>query len=301
MPVNEGWGLRGMQARCRELREDLVTLAAPVTEQELTDYWPGGAENKLQGVGAWIYCYMRYGAYLDRLRDVQTSAADEEAAELAALKAFRDAPAVVELVRPLPPSGAHPEGLAYLAVHPKSLDTLTLLDELEEEIRWLQERILWLQGRWEEQAPAQTGKALRLLSELDLIACWIATTDGAGVPFAPGSPWPEPPAWLRLLEPLDILNLMRAHHQVNKERIALIATSLRRRGDEDRRASWATLAVRAAGSLRQPMDHLLKVRPLAAWFAEVALKWEDEADRYERSQEAAKRGTKGPPFAEAIG
>jgi len=281
-----------MKARCIELRQDLETIEAPVTKEELDDYWPGGAENKLTGRGAWIYCWARYNAYLDRTQEKGPSEADEQAADLAALKAFRDHPVVVELANPLP------DGTIYLTVHPKSFDTLTLLDEIEEELRWLLERIEWLQGRWEQEAPAQVGEALRLLSEFELYAVWICTTDGASVPFNPSLPWPPLPDWLRALEVLDILAVMKGHHAVNKHRIGLIASSLRKRGTEDRKASWATLAMRAGGSLGVPMDHLLKSRSFASWFAEVALKWDDQAEQHERAQGKSRAPD---PLAGAIG
>lgn len=268
-----------------------MALGAPVTREELDDYWPGGAENKLTGRGAWIYCWARYNAYLDRTKS-SASDVDQDAVEQAALKAFRDEPKEVELVRPLP------DGSPYLACHPKSPTALALLDSIEEEIRWLLERIEWLQKRWEQEAPEKTGEAFRVLTQLELYAVWVSTTEGPGIPFNPAGVWPDLPPELIQLEALDILNVLKAHHAVNKGRIALIASSLRKRGGGDHQASWATLTVRAADALKAPMDHLTKTRSLASWFAQVAMMWDDQAAQQARAQSKSRAPD---PIAEAIG
>jgi hypothetical protein len=268
-----------------------VALDAPVTAEELAEYWPGGAENKLTGRGAWIYCWARYNAFLERTKGTGGDV-DPEAIEAAALKAFRDEPQVVELVRPLP------DGSPFLAVYPKSLAALSLLDAIEEEIRWLVERIEWLRARWEQDAPEKTGEFLRVLILMELYAVWVCTTEGPGVPFNPAGTWPDVPLDLQHLEPLDILNVIRGHHAVNKGRIALIASSLRKRDGGDRQGSWATLTMRAGGALGVPADRLTVTRSLASWFVEVALKWDDQAEQHDR----AERKHRTPdPMAEAIG
>lgn len=282
-----------MRKRCRELREDLVALDVPVTQAELEGYWPGGAENSLTGRGAWIYCWGQYQSFLRRLERTDADT-DPAQVEQAALAAFREHPVVVELVRPLL------DGTAYLTVHPKSASTLSLLDELESDNQWILERLIWLRTRWEQEASAKVGDYLRIQTQLDLYAVWICTHDGTNAPFLPAATWPDLPAWLHHLDALDILSVVRAHHQVNAKRIDLIATSLRNRTTSARKVSWATLKVRAADALREPMDHLEKVRSLASWFAQFALLCEDQAEARAEAERKATQPRGGVPLEDAM-
>jgi hypothetical protein len=260
-----------------------VALAAPVTEQELADYWPGGSENPDSDLGAWLYCWARLHAFLERTRQTETSEEDQIEAERAALKAFRDEPVIVELVRPVPPIGQ------YLAVHPKSFDSLTLLESIEHDIRALIEQIEWLERRWESQALDKLPEFLQALTTAELCAVWVCCHEGPGTPFG-WSEVPELPAWLRRLDPLDIPNIMQAHHEVDRKRIELIASGLRKRGGESQRFSWATLGIQAASSTGTPIGHLYKGRSLGSWFTEVALKWDGEAAARERAEGKTKNG-----------
>jgi len=259
------------EERCANFREVLLDRRA-ATAEEIAGYWPGGAENALRGLEGWIYCYGNMVALLWRTKE-NGDPVDAALLEQTALDMMRDKPQPVELVRQLP------DGRVSLNAYPKSPDTITLLDEIEAENRWCLERIQWLQHRWEHEAVGKLEEFLRAQSELDLLAAWIATTEGVGSPFSPAGIWPPVPEWCRALDALDIVNLMRAYQQVNAKRIELLAASLRPRDGQGRALSWATLKVRAAEELHAPLDHLEKTRSLASWFAQfvILVKSRDDA------------------------
>lgn len=265
------YGPEWYEQKCGRLRDALLARSA-ATPQEISAYWPGGAENRLTGLDAWILCYGTLTAYLWRTHEAE-SEDDPEAIEQLALDMMRDKPVAVELVRPLS------NGWTSLTVYPKSDDALTFLDELEAENRWALERITYWSKQWEGAAVKGLTECMRARAELDLYAVWTVTQEGTQTPFAPNKEWPDLLPWLRELETADILNVLRAHLDVNAKRIRLLAATLRPDPGTSRSVGWATLKVRAADELKMPLDHLTFMRSRASWFAQfVVLAKAREAD-----------------------
>lgn len=250
------------------------------TAEELADYWPGGSENRNLGRGGWTYCYASYVRILGRLEKIDLGGMDEEVTRQATLDAFREKAVPVQLV------GQNDHGEpATVAVYPKSFDTLSLIDELDALCRWLAERLIWLEKQWGAEAAQKVPDAMRELTELQLTMVWIATTPGSGAPFDPATGIPDLPADFRRYDALDVILILKAHHEVNRKRISIITGSLRAGGSSGP-ASWATLAVGAAKALRQPIEHLMRNRSLGAWLAQAAITWDAEREAHERAQPA---------------
>jgi hypothetical protein len=282
--------LRDVRQRCEELKAVLVDSPDVCTAEEIADYWPGGSENKQTDFLGWLFCHANYVRLWGRVEnlDGEHDAADAATIQQATLDAFREKPVTVELVGP----GEHGTP-AHVAVHPKSLDTLTLIDELDAMCRWLAERLLWLEKRWDAEAALKVPEALRELTELQLTMVWIAITPGCGAPFDPSTGLPDLPPNFRRYDALDVMLILKAHHQVNRNRISIITGSLRQTASTGP-ASWATLAVGAAKALRQPIEHLMRNRSLGAWLAQAAITWDAERE----AQERANPKTSEPVFEE---
>lgn len=290
MGARDGWGVDDIRRRCIELKEVLVSSPELCTAEDIAAYWPGGAENRMAARGGWIYCYAMYVAFLFRSKATPDQAEeDEAAAHQATLDAFREKPLVVELV------GTGPHGApATVSVYPKSFDTLSLIDEIDAQAKWLTERLLWLEKQWGVEAALKVPEAMRELTELHLTIVWILTHPGCEAPFTPGTELPPLPAEFRRYDPLDILLICRAHHAINRQRIAIVVNTIRKTGGGEGKASWATLAVGAAKALQEPVERVMRNRSLGAWLSQAAITW--DADR--EAQERARPDTgKAPEFA----
>ncbi len=291
MHAKDGWGIDEVRRRCRDLREVLVASPELCTPEDLAAYWPGGVENRTGGRGGWTYCYAMYVAFLFRSK---TTPDQDEQSDLveqqATLDAFREKPVTVELV------GVGPHGTpATIAVYPKSFDTLSLIDEIDAQCKWLAERLVWLEKQWGAEAALKVPEAMRELTELHLTIVWILTHPGASAPFNPATGLPDLPPEARLYDPLDVLRICQAHHQVNRKRIGIVVGSIRQSGGKGQ-ASWTTLAVGAAKALRQPIETLMRNRSLGAWLAQAAITWDAEREAQESAQPAA---AAAPQFEDA--
>lgn len=269
MAGSNGWGRRDIRRRCQDLREVLAASPELCRAEDLDAYWPGGRENRLPAPGCWIYCFALYVAFLHRLQD-QPSTSHEEI-QRAALDAFRDKPVAVELVQ------QGPDGPVSAMVYPKSYDTISLVDEIDGNVRWLLDQIEQLGQRWGAEDQLHRAEAMREVTELQLTQAWIATHPGVGAPFDPAGPLPRVPDSVRSWDPLDLLTILRGYMEVNRNRNAVICSSLRPAGG-GAPVSWATLSVAAAKTLHQPVEHLLRNRSLGAWLAQVTLTWSAERD-----------------------
>lgn len=276
--AQDGWGLRDIQERCREYREELAEQPELCTAEELAAYWPGGEENPGTGRGAWFYCYGNMLRFLGR-SELQDREADESKGEQAAIEAARELPLAVDL---------QDQPGKTISVYPKSFDALSLIDELDLGGRWLGARVVALEQEDSAGAvmAAQDGK--RGVTEIAELIAWIVTTPGPGTPYPAESEPPPIPDHIRALSPIDLVRIAAAHLQVNRTRIALIVSLLQGRGERNERVSWSTIAAHAADNLGQPIEHLLKNRSHGAWIAQFVLKCRaqmEEAERMERRNE----------------
>jgi hypothetical protein len=291
MTAKDGWGIDDVRQRCRDLRAVLAESPELATAEDLAAYWPGGAQNTVVGRGGWYYCYACYVGMVWQMKYLEGGEVREADAAIirqAILEAFREKPVMVELV------GSGPHGNpATVGVYPTSFDTLSLIDEIDAQVRWLLERLLWLEGQWGAKAALKYPEVLREVTELQLTLAWIVTTPGCGAPFNPADGLPPLPDEARRYDPLDVLNILRAHHTVHRKRLELITGSLRRTGGTA--PSWATLAVGAAKALQQPIEHLMRNRSLPAWLAQAAISWDAEREARESAPQPAAAAT-APQF-----
>jgi len=279
----QGWGVRGIRERCRDLRATLADAPDLCSPEELTAYWPGGEENLLPSPGCWIYCFQQYGAFLRR-GETKESDDDGAAAQQAALDAFREKPVAVQLVQ-----RAEDGTPQWISVYPKSFDTLSLIDELDGNRRWLVDRYERLGRRWSADDELCRQEILREDTELALTICWILTTPGCSAPFDPAAVPADIPDDVRRLDSPDLINILRAHREVNQQRIDVIATwirSLGAGGTSGKALSWATLATGAAKSQGQLVEHLLRNRSMGAWLAQAAVTWSEERQAAEAAARA---------------
>lgn len=206
------WSDRDIRRRCQQLREQLAVAAADVVSPaELAAYWPGGAENTVEGRGAWIYCYANYARLADRLRP-DYAAVDAEEAERARVAGLTEKAQPVTLT----------DGRT-VHVHPLGYEALEFLTTLDRAVALAQERaasVALQRTPASEQAlalhPLLRSYAVRLWA-------WILTSGSAHLPFDPLVEDPEPPAWTAEMGPEDLLALFAAHRAVNAKRNALIA------------------------------------------------------------------------------
>lgn len=287
------WGSRANQKRCEALRTVLRDAEPPLcSADELAAYWPGGAENHVRDPqGRWVYCYAQYSSFLRRGEKFDAaSEAETEAAKQAALDAFRDKPINVELVQ-----RADDGRPRTVAVYPKSFDTLSLIDEIDGNIRWAYAEIEKLGQQWNGANALRLSDLSREATELHLTQCWILTHPGCGAPFDPAQDMPPLPASQRIYEPLDVINVLRAHHNLHRTRIDLICRWLRTSvtSGEESGASWTTVASAAAKGQQAPVEHLLRSRSFPAWLAQSMVAWKGESDAAEKAKQRMAAHPKG--------
>lgn len=253
----------GLRRRCVAYRAHIGEHGL-ATDQEIRDHWPGGAENSEPGLGGWVYCYGSYRAFLLRGERHAEEPTPDEAGQEVALEAMREKALPVDF----PAGWDGPD----LTAHPKSYDTLTLIDEIDYNILCLLAGAEALKGKDGAETPLRYGDLLREISTLHQTIAWIACTEGPGAPFPPAGPLPdEIPAPFRDLDPVAIVSVLKTFHQVNRDRLQIISGILHRLPSSGQPASWATLAVHAAKQFGQPVEHLLRNRSLASWLGQLAV------------------------------
>lgn len=273
----EDWSAEGLEKQCTELREILGDGVA--TQQELTDYWPGGSENPVTDpLGKWIYCFQQYGRMAGRLDDEKT---DKQLAKAEAdvLEALRGSPAEVELV------AKHRDGSPrFLQVHPKSFETLLHIEARDRELGRLAEALEAMESL---PAQAQVEWGRKLMAEIayqQQVLCWIVTTPGPGLPFDEGKTRPTVPKLYRLLETQDIVSILKGHRRVGALRLARVADLLGAGRAKGKRQSWAVLASTASSELGVSSKSLLRDWTLESWLAQLSLTADAKAQAIESSK-----------------
>lgn len=262
--VGLAWDEAGLEQRCTDLRGAL-SESGLAASAELASYWPGGAENDEEGLGAWIYCYASYVRMLGRMDEQRTEAKAAEA-EQAVLAALREEPGLVELVRPL-----EPDGSPYLTIYPKSFEALCHLEARDRELGRLGVALDYLQQAPDSEVAERVRTVYEEIGYQTRVIVWALTTEGPGLPFPPEAARPEPPAWTTRLDAGDILQALRTHQHVNGRRIDLIGILLGAAPGPKRRGSWTVLGATASSELGVSTRTLLRDRSLAAWLAQITL------------------------------
>jgi len=273
MGRSDGWSVTGLKDRCRRCRTAVLDQRL-ATEDELAAYWPGGAENPEQGLGAWIYCYANLIRFLGR-GEQSAPSGNAEAALLqrAALDALRGAPVRVELVH------RQQDGTPVaVAVHPKSFDALVFCEELDANLRWMRDRLLWLRERDDADSTQAMTALWREITEHHHVLCALVCHEG------PGAPWPLTtmpprealPAWALTLDPFDVVAILAAHLEVNGRRLRQVCQLVAPMPSEGTPPAWSTLALSGATATGQPVEALFRDRSLVSWVAELVLRHEEQ-------------------------
>jgi hypothetical protein len=269
----DGWSVTGLKDRCRRLR-DACTGQQVATDEELTAYWPGGSENPETGLGAWIYCYANLVRFLGRGEHLGPAPnADTAALHRAALEALRGTPVRVELVH----RGEDGQAVEVF-VHPKSFDALVFCEELDANLRWMRDRVLWLREREDAESLQATTALWREITEHHHVLCALVCHPG------PGAPWPLTtmparevlPAWVLTLDPFDVVAIVAAHLEVNGHRLRQVCQLVSPAPEDGRPPAWSTLALAGATATGAPVESLFRDRSLVSWVAELMLRTEEQ-------------------------
>lgn len=200
--VEDRWTVEAITERCRILRGTLHARHVP--DADLDAMAPGGSRNSVMDpLGAAITWFVL-------LRERFAVAAAERAADEARAAAALSA-ALVNAPVPVPLSvdGA-------FAVYPKSYHALRWCDTLDCAVRDLVTTL-------DTHPDAQVEAFARLNESLAVrLWAWTLLHPDPGLPFDEGTPV-DPPAWTQQLTPADLIEIVRAHVEVNRTRIQLIA------------------------------------------------------------------------------
>lgn len=266
-----------MKQRCKDLRAVLRESPELCTPEELTNYWPGGKENRVAGIGGWIYCFAAYGAFMWRSQtSVPESEAKEQLARDAASDALRGAPIYVTL------EALDKDGLETVrGVFPKSYHALSHCAQRDLLLAHLAEQIQRLQAINTPSAAAALGGALMECSYQQRVLCWIVCHDEPGLPFSDAEFRPDVDKhapWANDLSPVDVVRIIQAHRTVNGARLQLVSYLLSPPDQKTgkRPGSWETLVSTAAKALGKDARTLARDTTLESLIAQVALAHEAE-------------------------
>lgn len=277
-----------------ELRAECTTLELAVcsarfaTKESLAPHRPGGAENPGTDARAWL-AYYRHLHRLHARRGAGGGATTPEQAEAVVLDALRAAPLRVEFSR------THADGTPEVVfVHPKSAHCLLELNARDRLMGWLAARVDHLHA---SDDPAHLPLLLRAhdeqLYQLQVF-CSVVCHEGPGSPFPDGAERPEPAAWTRDLEPVDLLRIVQAHLAVNSARLAALSALVSAQaepGSTTGRHSWAVFFAAMADEQHTSVESLMRDRSVAAVLASA---YTAGAHKREVAEEAKRRAEQQP-------
>lgn len=274
MSESLAWDEEGLQQRCTDLRETLLQSNMS-TLAEVEMYWPGGAQNREEPPGDWIYCYAQLCGMLRR-EETPAQMQERQQAEAAVLAALREEPECVELI-----ARDAEGGPVHLHVYPKSFDTLCHVMARDLELLKLA-AVLSLLHEAGVGLVTERGRAIyEEISYQNRVLTWIVTSEGVNLPYPADNPRPDIPDWTQALDAADVVRVLRAHQRVNGQRIALIGDLLgasSKGGKKSRGPGWATLAALAATELGTSSRSLLRDWSLAGWLAQMLLAQDAKAE-----------------------
>lgn len=267
--------IRGLKEYCTVHRDTiLVHRLAP--EAEVHAYWPGGEANPRKNLSAWIWCFARYCAFLDR--DTETRKLVTSPSRQAVVRdALADEPETVTL------AGANDDG---------SPKTVTVYPKSEVALVAIHKRNLWLATITEQAetiaACGDTAADLELLgraydeqSYLRRVIAWIACTNGVRLPFDRDAQRPTPPTEWDDLHAADFYAIAAAFQRVNMMRLA--ALDLTRKSDS--RPDFTVFIASIAATLNTTTAGVLNDMSLAGALAAAA----ERGRGYEEAEKKAKQ------------
>jgi hypothetical protein len=118
---------------------------------------------------------------------------------------------------------------AQIAIHPKSLYTLCILEGLDADLQQVLDEMRDIAADVAEgEVPTADGAAVQLMGALLKgralsIYAWILSHPGPGIPFTETEPDPAAPEWTRELTGADLEAIVRGHLQVNRTDLDFLA------------------------------------------------------------------------------
>ena len=256
-------------------------------KEQIERWKPGGTENQ----GRDAYCWLRFYRTLHRELAVRQQHPNAGPAGAPAEDAIITASLSNEpkrVLRLLPDAEGNP---VDLLVHPKSWHALVHLMSRDQCLGFLAREItrIGVVGSAE-----QLDAHVRALDEIDLqqrLCAWILTTPGPGLPFLATDRAPEPPEWTKTLETTEIVDLIAAHQDVNRERLAYLRALI----EEDpeakgsMRPSWSVFFGALGTELQVRPEALMRDRSLCELLAQVRLSAASKREAIERARDEAER------------
>jgi hypothetical protein len=271
--------VRDYKAACQVLREQLLA-GRLATAEEVASYWPGGTENELKGLRAWIYCREQYGRIAAKVEQrFADRAADGAAKRAAVLEAIAETPERVELVS----RDANGE--------PRSLTVFQKSDLALRKIHECNVLLGWLVDDYHQRQPDSPDdleiivRSLREQSYLQRLIVWIATTEGPGLPFTESAHNPVLPDELSTLHSLDFYSLAQAMQRVNVAGFAALEAGTA----PQTRPSWSVFWSGAEHETGIPAPKLMRDRGLLSLVASNSELVRGREEAQARAEQESKR------------
>lgn len=276
-PTREGdWSVAGLGARCAQLRDHLAARGW-ATEAELAEAWPPARG----GVDAWQHAYATYCRFMGRAEARERSATPEGAA--ARDRALRAALAAALSDRPAPVALSTGQ---TVHVYPKSYVALELCAALGVAVGALQRAA-------DALLPLDAAAHVPVVRALGVqVWCWAVTHPAAELPFSPHADvGPDAvPAWTAAIAPSDLYALWVAYHEVNRERLQLLAEAFPGDGRPSRLSFEGFLGTFSGEPGRDPLDvlHRWSVTRVVAVAVSGAIAAEEAAAAADAAAQAAR-------------
>lgn len=251
-----------ISGECRLLEKAILT-ANLATKDELTPWKPGGENNPDKGASGAL-------RYLCRLHRFHARGENREQLDSRALQdtqvlqALRDHPVAVQL-----PSAA----TDTVNVYPKSMDALMMVHALDVQITWMNAQRTALLGMTSAEAMDALPRLVDAISYTYQLLVWIVTSEGPALPFAAQDEHPEPPEWIRNLEPWDFIVICQAHqrHLMRLSALSALLDDKKSPKDPVGRPSWSVFYGSLAMDSGVGVEHLMRHRSLSSLMASVRL------------------------------
>lgn len=295
-----------LKDRCRIL-EATVTRRGYAEVGEVDLFRPGGEKNNT-GAAHWrwtfFFAQLTGMMYRSETHEWTGEQGENQGADQAVMDALRGQPIEVELARSA-------EGKREsIFVHPKSMAALLECEAREHLLDWLRVRYLALQ----ERGSAEDIQLLPLVnSEISYqlkILCWVVCSPGPECPFelTEDNLRPDPPEPYASLDLVDLIQITRAHIEVNARRLNALQGLVQPRHAErpGGRPSWSVFFGSASREWKKPAKWLMKHAALAELIATVQLSQPEERDEQQKGPsgktlaEEAQERTQTPEQVEAL-
>ena len=145
---------------------------------------------------------------------------------------------------------------------------------MDVQLTWMLAQRAELLGYAHPEALSALPRVLDAISYTYQLLAWLVTFEGPGSPFPAHDDAPEPPEWVRALQPWDVLAICEAHqqHMLRLSALTALLDDKRAGGDEEgTRPSWSVFYGSLALDTGESVTTLMKHRSLVSLMASVRL------------------------------